>query len=156
MKENTCCIFGNRKITQTNELKESITLAIKKLITEEKIHTFLFGSKSQFDSFCLDIVSELKEKYQHIKRIYVRAEFPDIDEKYKNYLLSLYEDTYFPDKIRNAGKAAYVERNYEMIDNSKYCIVYYDEQNLPSNRKSGTKTALLYAEKQNKDIILFP
>lgn len=40
-----------------------------------------------------------------------------------------------------------------MIDNSHFCIVYYDEQNTPANRKSGTKIALDYAIK--KESIFF-
>ena len=103
------------------------------------------------------MVTDLKEKYPHIKRIYVRAEFPYIDDSYKKYLLESYEDTYYPEKMINAGRAAYVERNYEMIDNSSYCICYYDENYAPPKRrnsrrdltdyqpKSGTKLAYDYA-----------
>ena len=40
-----------------------------------------------------------------------------------------------------------------MIDNSHYCIVYYDESNTPTARKSGTKIALDYATKKCKNII---
>ena len=103
-----------------------------------------------------EIVSEIKEKYHHIKRVYVRAEFPVIDESYETYLLSRYEDTYFPEKLHHAGKAVYVERNFEMIDNSQYCLVYYDEVHAPTRRKSGTKIALEYARKQNKETRPFP
>ena len=156
MKENTCCFFGHRKIKETEELKLKLVEIIEKLIVDEKVDTFLFGSKSRFNSLCLELVSEIKEKYPHIKRIYVRAEYPDINEHYKNYLLESYEDTYYPEKILNSGRAAYVERNYEMIDNSHYCIVYYDEPNAPTIRKSGTKTALDYAIKKGKQIIVLP
>ena len=95
----------------------------------------------------------MKEKYPKIKRVYVRAEYPHISECYKNYLLENYEDTYYPEKIMNSGRASYVERNYEMIDKSDYCVVYYDELNIPSIRKSGTKIALDYAIKKCKNII---
>ncbi len=54
----------------------------------------------------------------------------------------------------SSGRAAYVKCNYEMINNSKYCIVYYDEQNAPTSRKSGTKIALDYAIKKGREIIL--
>jgi len=83
----------------------------------------------------------------------VRAEFPYIDESYKLYLLESYEDTYFPKKIENSGKAVYVERNYEMIDNSLYCVIYYDENYSPFNSKSGTKLAYDYAVKRDVKII---
>lgn len=101
-----------------------------------------------------------EKKYPHIKRIYVRAEFPYIDDSYRNYLLERFEDTYYPEKMIDAGKAAYIERNYEMINKSKYCIVFYDENYVPPKRKhsrkdlieyqpqSGTKLAYEYAVKK--------
>ena len=151
--ENTCCFFGHRTINDTDDLRTKITEAVERLITDENVDAFLFGSKSQFDSVCLKLVSEIKEKYPHIKRVYVRAEYRHISEKYKNYLLESYEDTYYPEKITNSGRASYIERNCEMIDKSCYCVVYYDELNIPMTRKSGTKIALDYAIKKCKKII---
>lgn len=154
MCKNTCCFFGHRKINETDELKSNLIKIIEKLIVDEKVDTFLFGSKSRFNSLCQETVTSIKEKYPHIKRIYVRAEHPYISDTYKNYLLQSYEDTYFPEKIINSGKASYVERNYEMIDNSRYCIVYYSKQDAPNTRKSGTEIALNYARRQHKKIIM--
>ncbi|MBQ6702705.1 MAG: DUF1273 family protein [Clostridia bacterium] len=154
MKENTCCFFGHRTINETDELRTKITETVERLITNENVDTFLFGSKSEFDRLCLELVTKLKEKYPHVKRIYVRAEFPFINDDYLNYLLKSYDDTYYPEKLHGAGRAAYVERNYEMINNSKYCIVYYDEQNAPTTRKSGTKIAIDYAIKKGSEVII--
>ncbi len=153
MKDKTCCFFGHRKINETEELKLKLIKIIEKLIVDEKVDTFLFGSKSRFNSLCLELVTEIKEKYPHIKRVYVRAEYPYISEYYENYLLESYEDTYYPEKIINSGRASYLERNYEMIDNSQFCIVYYDKQGAPTTRKSGTKITFDYAMKQCKKII---
>ena len=69
-KEKTCCFFGHRKIDETEELKNNLYEIIENLIVNEKVDTFLFGSKSQFDDLCHKIVTDLKEKYPHIKRIY--------------------------------------------------------------------------------------
>ena len=99
MLKNTCCFIGHRKINVTDELKEKLRVVIKRLIVDENIDSFLFGSKSQFDDLCWDIVTEIKKKYSHIKRIFVRAEYPYIDESYKAYLLESYEDTYFPKSV---------------------------------------------------------
>ena len=154
--KNTACFFGHRKINETEELKSKLVKIIEKLIVDEKVDTFLFGSKSRFNSLCLELVTELKEKYPHIKRIYVRAEYPDINEQYTNYLLESYEETYYPEHIRSSGRAAYVERNYEMINKSQFCIVYYDEPNVPTTRKSGTEIALDYAIKHKKEVIILP
>ena len=153
MKGNICCFIGHRTIIETEKLKTHLIKIIEKLVTDENVDTNLIGSKSRFNSLCLEAVTEMKEKYPHIKRIYVRAEYPYISEQYKNYLLENYENTYYPERIMNSGRAAYVERNYEMIDNSHFCIVYYNEQSAPTTRKSGTKIALDYAVKQGKNII---
>ena len=156
MLENICCFIGHREINVTDELKGKLRVVIEHLITDESIDTFLFGSKSHFDDLCYDIVTEIKKKYPHIKRVFVRAEYPYIDESYKAYLLENYEDTYFPKSVLGAGKASYVKRNCEMIDNSRFCIVYYKEDYTPKSRKSGTKIAFTYAEKKKKNIIRFP
>lgn len=151
--KNTCCFFGHRTINETENLKSKLYEIIEILIVEKYVDTFLFGSKSRFDSLCQETVTKLKEKYPHVKRIYVRAEYPDINDQYTNYLLENYEDTYYPEHIVGSGRAAYVERNYEMINKSHYCIVYYDEHNAPNTHKSGTKIALDYAIKRYKNII---
>ena len=153
MKSNVCCVFGHRTINETDELKSKLNKIIEKLIVDEKVNTFLFGSKSRFNDLCYETVTQLKEKYPHVKRIYVRAEYPYISDDYKNYLLEFYEDTYYPERIMNSGRAAYVERNCEMIDSSYFCIVYYNEAYTPATRKSGTKLAVNYAEEQGREII---
>lgn len=155
MKGNyTCCFIGHRKTEETRDFKFQLSTAIENLITTENVDTFLFGSKSQFNSICYELVTEIKEKFPHIKRVYVRAEYPYIDDSYKEYLLEKYEDTYYPEKLLDAGKAVYVERNYEMIDKSKFCIIYFDKEIAPKTRKSGTEIAYNYAVKNNKQIII--
>lgn len=155
MNMYTCCFFGHRTIQETEELKKKLLQTVERLIVEEKVDTFLFGSKSRFDKLCLETVTALKEEYPHIKRIYVRAEFPVIDDDYKSYLLEFYDDTYYPEKILGAGRAVYVERNYEMIRQSRFCIVYCHKASFPTTRKSGTKIALDYAMKQKRETIIF-
>ncbi len=154
--QQTCCFLGHRTINDTDDLRTKLTESIEKLITEEKVDTFLFGSKSEFDRLCVGLVTKLKEKYPQVKRIYVRAEFPYINDDYLTYLLKYYDDTYYPEKLHGSGRAAYVKRNYEMINNSKYCIIYYDEAHAPTTRKSGAKIALDYAIKNGREIIIFP
>ena len=154
MDKKTCCFFGHRNIIETEELKSRLSEIIENLIVNQNVCTFLFGSKSCFDSLCLNLVTKAKEKYPYIERIYVRAEFPYIDNNYLTYLLKSYDKTYFPQNIINAGRAVYVERNYQMIEQSNFCVVYYDKALIPPNRKSGTEIALSYAQKKNLPIIL--
>ena len=75
MKEKTCCFFGHRTINETEELKAKLIEIFEKLIVEEKVDTFLFGSKSRFNSLCLELVTDIKEKYPHIKRILILFSF---------------------------------------------------------------------------------
>lgn len=150
-KNKCCCFIGHRKIEKTPALEEKLYKEIEKLI-ESGIHTFLFGSRSDFDSLCYDIVTDLKEKHSDIKRIYVRAEFPYINQHYYDYLLKSYEETFYPEKILNAGRAAYVERNRYMIDMSFVCVFYYNEL-INYQTKSGTEIAYKYAVKKHKRII---
>ena len=165
LKLHTCCFFGHRKIEETDELKEKLNDEIERLIIDKKVDTFLFGSKSEFDGLCLRTVTKLKEKYPHIKRIYVRSSYQHIHNSYKNYLLESYEDTYYPEHIVNSGRASYVERNQEMINRSDFCVVYYDKNYIPPRRKnskrdltdyqpkSGTAVAYDYAIMKKKEII---
>ena len=152
----TCCFLGHRTIQKSEALKSAVYETIENLILDKSVDRFLFGSKSQFDSLALDVVTTLKKKYPHIKRVYVRAEFPAISDDYQAYLLESYEESYYPDKLLNAGKAVYVERNFEMIDQSQFCVIYYDANQAPTERKSGTKIALDYAVKREKTVILLP
>lgn len=151
-----CCFLGHREICETEELRAQLYASIKDLIINKKVDTFLFGSKSQFNTLCYALVTELKRGFPHIKRIYVRAEFPVIRADYLAYLLGHYEDTYYPEKLIGAGRSVYIKRNAEIIDKSNFCVFYYDEAYLPKGRKSGTKIALDYAIKHKKVIFQFP
>ena len=154
--ENFCCFIGHRRIENNKDLRQKLNQLIEKLIVEENVTTFLFGSKSQFDDLCHETVTCLKEKYPQIKRVYVRAEYPYINDQYRTELLKDYEDTYFPESLLHAGRAVYVERNYKMIEQSNICVFYYAPSLAPTTRNSGTKLALDYAQRKNKEIILLP
>ena len=156
MRGRVCCFLGHREINETEELRQQLRCIAEKLILEEQVDTFLFGSKSQFNSLCHEEVSKLKEKYPDIKRVYVRAEFPIINDSYKAYLLESYEETYFPPRAVGAGRQRYVERNQDMIDKSEFCVVYCMDTYVPKNRKSGTRIAIKYATERKKKIILLP
>ena len=144
------CFIGHRKILENSQLVLSLDNTLHSLIGEGAT-TFLFGSMSEFDSLAWKTLTKLKEKYPYLRRVYVRASFQYIDNDYENYLLKSYEETYFPLKIANAGKGAYVERNYEMIDKADVCVFYYDNKNCRQN--SGTKIAYEYANRKHKKII---
>ncbi len=165
MEQKACCFFGHRKISNKELIKDRLLQITEKLILQENIKTFYLGSKSDFDDLCCEVLAEQKEKYPHIERIYIRAEFQYINEDYEKYLLEFCDKTYFPKRLENAGRAVYVERNYEMIDKSTHCVCYFLKDYVPPKRKnskrdfisyrpkSGTHIAYNYALKKNKIII---
>ena len=61
---------------------------------------------------------------------------------YADYLLQFYEETYFPDNCKGAGKLSHIKRNQEMINKSDFCLFYYDENYLPP-KKNGQKEICL-------------
>ena len=165
LKEYTCTFLGHRNTERTDELYKKVYSTAEKLITENGVKVFLFGSASRFNKLCYDAVTVLKEKYPHIKRIYVRGEFPHISESYHNKLLLKYEETYYPEKIINSGRAVYIKRNYEMVEKSRFLICFYDENYLPPMKKSGKSdvfpyqpksgTALAFSYAKKKGLVIF-
>ena len=140
--------LGHHKIVVSERLRIHIREVILKLI-EEGADTFLFGSRSEFDSLCREAVTQFQRQYPNLKKIYVRAEYPDISRAYEEYLSKSYEETYFPQRAIGAGKSVYVKRNQEMIDVSDLCVFYYDREyrvpcgnHLPDGRKKTKRRSL--------------
>jgi uncharacterized phage-like protein YoqJ len=177
MEGKACCFIGHRKIERTDKLIKNLTSLIGGLIHEQGVNTFLFGSRSEFDDLCHEIVTELQKKNPQIKRIMYtcRSEYAvkkeekeereriaravtKRDIKYKDY-----DGAMMSDRLWSAGKASYVERNQDMIDASDYCVFYYNERYKPPRRKyskcsvgdyqpkSGTKLAFEYASQKKQE-----
>lgn len=156
-----CCFIGHRFIDITEELEHKLKTLMVYFITVKQVKIFLFGSKSEFNDFALKLILELKKQYKFIRIVYVRAEYPNITDEYKSYLLKTYDDTVYPTFLSNAGKAAYIERNKFMIEKSNYCVFFYNENYVPKKKsyrktmslKSGTQIAFDYALKCKKVVI---
>ena len=177
MIKKVCSFFGHRTINVTNMLIEKIRNLIEDLIVNQNVLIFLFGSRSEFDSLCHGIVTELKEKYKDIERYCYtcRHESCTLESereywegvysrfhKREVHLLGVEKEVEHKTKY-TSGRASYVERNQAMIDASDICIFYYDELYQPEMRKyskrsiyyqpkSGTKIAYNYAKMKKKVI----
>lgn len=175
----SCSFFGHRKIDITVELRQKVKEVVEDLIVNKEVLTFLFGSRSDFDYLCHLVVTELKEKYSNVKRIaytcrneacILESEREKWEKIYSNLkrrdveLLGVEEEFEHRTKY-TSGKAGYVERNQAMINDSDYCIFYYNEDYLPEERKrskrnvsyyqpkSGTALAYAYAKRKKKVLI---
>ena len=175
----TVCFFGHRTVTDAAQLKTKLTQTVSELIADGA-DTFLFGSRSEFDSLCWEVVTELQAQYPHIKRVsYVTPHETAVTSKEQRMRLEQiyaglagsevrlrdYESAVNSQKSQNATKNAYIMRNQEMIDNSDVCVFYYDKNYLPPKRKlserqvafyqpqSGTSVAFAYATAKRKTIL---
>ena len=151
-----CCVFGHRRIKNKEKIISLLFKTIENLILNENVYVFLFGSQSEFDELCYDVVSDLIKKYP-LCRVYVRAEYPYISKRHEIFLLqNYYEKTYYPERLLKAGKNAYTERNLEMIDKADICLVYYktDRQIIPDHKlNSITGFSYEYAFNNKKRIV---
>ena len=67
--EKRVCFIGHRNVPDTEELRNKIQTTVERLITKENVTHFLFGSRSNFDSLCHDVVTELQAVYPGIQRV---------------------------------------------------------------------------------------
>lgn len=163
-----CSFFGHRDTKQTEELKQKVQETAERLIVEEGVDTFLFGSRSNFDELCHIVVTELKEKYPHIQRIAYLCKHESgclVGEgaKMKQQIKQLtgrdvyvpeYEDIRKSDRVNSAGRASYVERNYWMVDDSDFVIMYLKVKS-EERLRSGVRVAYEYAKKRIKKESIF-
>jgi len=160
------CFLGHRIVPDSSELRIRMKELVIDLIVNHDVDTFLFGTRSDFSFIAHSVVTEIKERYPHIKRIKYRHDYPEVSDYMRPYIFDdYYEDNIFPQKALNAGASVYVERDQAMIDDSDFCIFYYDENYKPPEKhhvrryvcpvqtKSGTALAFRYASAKNKRII---
>lgn len=178
-KYKTCSFFGHKEINLNTEIEKKVKGIVENLITCHNVLNFLFGSNSKFNDLCLLVVTDLKAKYPDIKRIAYtvksescileteRQKWEEIYYRFQKQKVDLLAvDEEFEHKTKyTAGKASYIERNQAMIDNSDFCVFYYDENYKPKPRKyskqsinyyqpkSGTKLAYDYAKKKKIQLI---
>lgn len=166
-------------MVDVEQLKMRIIDTVLALITDGA-NTFLFGSRSEFDTLCWNVVTELQAKYPNIKRVSYNtpheSAITSIEERQRLELISSklvgsevhlkdYENAVDSLKSSRATKDVYIMRNQEMIDNSDVCVFYYNKDYLPPRRKqskrhvldyqpqSGTAVAFAYAKRKGKTII---
>ena len=149
MSNKICSFFGHSEIEITDELKANLSKIIENLIKENYIF-FYFGGFGMFDDLCWKIVTQLKQKFPHIKRVYClsdprhlrRCKRPKwvTDQNYEEIIyLDLEFDWWY--------KRIYF-RNVEIINKSDFVVFYVNHYN-----NSGAHKALQYAIKKKKHFI---
>lgn len=57
------CFIGHRKISVDENFVSQLKKRIEQLIVDKNFDAFLFGSRSEFNDLCLEIVTELQNAY---------------------------------------------------------------------------------------------
>ncbi len=167
LKNASCCFIGHRFI-EKNNIAGQVKNVIIDLIENKNVKTFYFGTKSEFNDLCYDVLSEVKNQYNNLQRICITCKSETVvlsNEKTKmqklfNQYLNgkkarAFEQELKLESVLNAGRLSYIKRNEKLIDLSEYCVFYFDESYTAKTQEpSGTKIAYEYALRKNKTIIL--
>ena len=149
--EKSCSVFGHSKIEVTENLKERLTLTFENLIAKENVRYFYFGGFGEFDDLCHSIITELKNEYPEVYRIFCLSDprHQRLSKRPKWLKEEDYEEITYLDLNFDYWYTRIYYRNCEIIDNSDYCVFYVDE----TVEYSGAKKALEYAKRKKKEII---
>ena len=168
-KNYSCCFIGHRKL-DLQFSKEHLYNLIKHLIINVGVKNFLFGSNSEFNDLCHQIVTSFKEIYPDI----IRTNYPlsqnarvtptdkleleqTLKKLYKkNFYICDYDN--FATVTNSKGSFAYIKRNFFMIENANLVVAYLRDIKSKNNKtsritNSGTKLAVDFAIKLKKDVI---
>ena len=146
-------------------VKDKVVAKVEKLIIEQGAEEFVFAMISCFVDLCWVAVTELKEKYPQIKRIY-RGMMAKPKARIKNMLNKCFEECTFPKDNKGMGFYRSLIISESLIDESDYIIAYYDEylatpykyyedvsitmKDNGTKAQSGTKISLNYAFRNDK------
>ncbi len=166
----SCCFIGHREIPNEALVLSRVKEIIEALIIGQDVRMFLFGSRSRFNDICHAAVTELQKTYRDIVRVnynlkseysFTKKDYESLSSRWRdNQRLKWFEFSENSDKLQNAGKASYAERNQMMIDSSDFCVFFCLEDYKPkpnpyrrTSGNSGTRLAYTYALRKKKIII---
>ncbi|MDE7216131.1 MAG: hypothetical protein K2O08_04925, partial [Clostridia bacterium] len=161
--------IGHKYVNNMEEVIQKIEQTLEKLIVEQGADEFLFVNHSQFESLCYDVVTRLKLRYQNIKRVYIGFPCEEIRKKHHRLLLSKYDRTEYPERLKRSGVMSIIRQNEAAVDMCDLLITYYDKNyktDFPyyekinisyvsdgSQPQSETKITLNYAFRKDKDFV---
>ena len=151
-KEVSCCFTGHRilgKDFTISALDNTIEYMINKCVT-----IFICGGAIGFDTYAAEAVLRAKERHESIE-LHIYAPCNNQSAKWniiqKNKYNEILEKADYVDMVdRPYYDGCMKERNYKMVDNSRYCICYFHEN---ESRPSGTGQTFRYAKRQGLEII---
>lgn len=150
-KSKACCFTGHRIVGKDDFSYDRLIGYIKGLYKIKGVDTFICGGAIGFDTVAGEAVLEVKKEIPELRLVLFLpcknqdARWNSADKKrYGNILKSAdyvdCPDTEYKDGVMKA-------RNYKMVDNSSYCICYFN-----GKFASGTGQTVRYAQKSGKPV----
>lgn len=148
----SCSFFGHTKIDITDKLVNDLKILIKKLITEDNFQIFYFGGFSNFDELCWQIVSEIKQEFPLIKRIFCLSNPQHLRPSKRPKFLKEndYEEFVYLDLDFDWWYKRIYFRNIEIINKSDFVVFF-----VSNVENSGAYKAMQHAKKIKKPFINF-
>lgn len=137
----SCSFFGHRNIESNDDLKSRLINIVERLI-KDNFGIFYFGGFGEFDDMCYKVVTELKKKYPHIRRVFCLYDtrHKRIDRRPEWLRVEEYEEYIYLDIDYDYWYTRIYYRNIEIINRSDFVIFYAKDI-----ATSGAYKALKYA-----------
>ena len=152
-KNTTCCFTGHRALGK-NFSNEKLYEAVLSMVEGCGVNTFICGGALGFDTVAAEAVLRARDEGYDVKlHIYVPCSNQNAkwNESQKQKYKEILEKADYVDMVdRPYFDGCMKIRNYKMVDNSAYCICYYNE---PESRPSGTGQTVRYARRSGLTVI---
>lgn len=148
-RETTCCFTGHRILGKDFDFDRLYRTVIK-LIEKRGVDTFICGGALGFDTqAAIAVRAAINQGYKAQLHIYAPCnnqseKWSEKDKTIYNGILKLADYVDMVDRPYFDG--CMKQRNYKMVDNSAFCICYYN------GSRSGTGQTVRYATKQGLEI----
>lgn len=138
--------IGHRKIFGQYSLEDRIERIITDKLCEKEYVEFLLGRNGDFDVSAASAVKRAQKRIGHYnsRLILLQPYQMKNDEYYEKF----YDEICYPVDRKTHPKAAIMQRNKWMIDNSNLLIAYVE-----TKRNGGAITALNYATRRGVEIV---
>jgi len=156
-RENTCCFTGHRMVAKQNEdaVRRELSRAVR-VLAVSGYRWFVCGGALGFDTMAAQTVLQWREKMDI--RLFLAlpclnqtekwSSLPDSEEKLSEYsrIKGLADVVYYTGEFYT--KTCMKERNQFMVDNSSFCVAYYN-----GAPRSGSGQTFRMAQKAGLEIL---
>ena len=127
----TCFFTGHRRLPtkRLDEIKNALSSEIERLIIEYDVRDFISGGALGFDTVAAEAVTEMREKYPHIRLLlylpcYGQSKKWGYKQKYRYNMLKANADEIIYVTEGEYTEDCMMKRNLRMIKDAFFCIAF--------------------------------